>query len=270
MVKVNSSSDTRDYWENRLKENYSLDGTGFQSLGEHYNRWMYRIRKAVVRRSVIRTLSALHDLEVFDIGSGTGFYVEMWLKLGARGVTGSDITDVAVLNLRNKYPNNQFYRFDIGQKSLPDQLVGKKFGLVSAFDVLFHIVDDRKYLNAMTNINSLLETGGTFLFSDNFLHRSSALRSRHQVSRSLASIESTLQDTGFKVIDRFPMFVIMNAPVDTNNRLLPLTWRLVKSTARRGNAMSNITGCVLFPLELFLTSICKEGPSTEIMICKKV
>jgi hypothetical protein len=90
------------------------------------------------------------------------------------------------------------------------------------------------------------------------------------VSRQLVLIEKILQATGFEVLERIPMFVIMNAPVDTNNRILQSTWKLIKSTAKKGKFTSNATGCLLYPLELILTRIAKEGPSTELMICKKL
>ena len=266
---VDSSSDPGEYWQNRLTANYSLDGTGFQALGQEYNRWMYRIRKVIVRKAVKRTISKLDVKDVFDIGSGTGFYIEMWIKLGASGVIGSDITDVAVLNLRQNYPSNEFFKLDIGQEVLPDELSAKKFDIISAFDVLFHITDDVRYSNAILNINHLLRKDGIFLFSENFLHRD-ALRSQHQVSRPLASIERLLQEAGFTILDRIPMFVIMNAPVDTNNRILPSTWKSIRVAAKKGKIASNITGCILYPLELVLTSIAREGPSTELMICKKL
>lgn len=109
----------------------------------------------------------------------------------------------------------------------------------------------------------------SFCFSENFLHRD-ALRSQHQVSRSLVSIERILQESGFKIVDRIPMFVIMNAPVDTNRRVLTSTWKLIRTTTRKGKFASNFSGCMLYPLELILTSIAKEGPSTELKICKKL
>lgn len=266
---MNSSSDPGEYWQNRLTANYSLDGTGFQTLGQQYNKWMYRIRKVIVKRVVKRTISELNGKDVFDIGSGTGFYIDMWIELGATGVRGSDITDVAVLKLRQNYPSNEFIKLDIGQDVLPDQLSAQRFDIISAFDVLFHITDDARYRNAILNINRLLREDGIFLFSENFLHRD-ALRSQHQVSRQLVSIERILQESGFKILDRIPMFVIMNAPVDTNSRILPSTWKLIRTTAKKGKFASNVTGCMLYPLELILTSITKEGPSTELMICKKL
>jgi 2-polyprenyl-3-methyl-5-hydroxy-6-metoxy-1,4-benzoquinol methylase len=266
---MDSSSGPKEYWEKRLTENYSLDGTGFQTLGQQYNKWMYRIRKSIVKKYVKKTLSGLNYVNVFDVGSGTGFYVDMWLELGVRRVVGSDITDVAVKNLKRNYPHNEFYTLDIGEEELPDQLETEKFEIISAFDVLFHIVDDARYFTAIGNINKLLAHGGFFFFSDNFLHRD-ALRSHHQVSRSLASVERILQKTGFEILDRIPMFVIMNAPVDTRNRFLRVFWKLITSTAKKGEFASNVTGCVLYPIESFLTTIGKEGPSTEMMICKKI
>ena len=258
---MNNSLDPGEYWQNRLAANYSLDGTGFQTLGKQYNRWMYRIRNVIVKRVIQRMESDLNGKEVFDIGSGTGFYIDMWIELGASGVRGSDITDVAVTNLRQKYPSNQFFKLDIGHDELPDQLAARKFDIISALDVLFHITDDVRYQNAISNVNHLLRKEGIIVFSE---------RSPHQVSRQLVLIEKILQATGFEILERIPMFVIMNAPVDTNNRILQSTWKLIKSTAKKGEFASNATGCVLYPLELILTSIAKEGPSTELMICKKL
>lgn len=229
---------------------------------------MYRIRKVIVKRAVRRTISERRGKDVFDIGSGTGFYIDMWIELGAAGVRGSDITDVAVAKLRQKYPSNEFIKLDIGQDILPEELSAKKFDIISAFDVLFHITDDVRYQNAILNISRLMKEGGIFLFSENFLHRD-ALRSEHQVSRPLVSIERILMESGFEILERIPMFVIMNAPVDTNSRLLPAIWKLIRTTTKKGKFASNVTGCTLYPIELILTGIAREGPSTELMICKK-
>jgi SAM-dependent methyltransferase len=266
---VNSSSDPGEYWQNRLTTNYSLDGTGYLALGQQYNKWMYRMRKTIVKRVVKKAIPEINAKDVLDIGSGTGFYVDMWIELGATSVIGSDITDVAVLNLRHNYSSNEFFKLDIGQDILPNELSTRKFDIVSAFDVLFHILDDVRYENAILNVNRLLGEDGVFLFSENFLHRD-VLRSQHQVSRSLAFIEKILRQSGFEILDRIPMFVIMNSPVDTNSRILASTWKLIKSTTNRGKFASNLTGCLLYPLELILTNVAKEGPSTELMICKKI
>jgi SAM-dependent methyltransferase len=142
-----------------------------------------------------------------------------------------------------------------------------KFDIISAFDVLFHIVDDTRYENAIRNVVSLLKPDGLFIFSENFLHHNS-VKSARQVSRSLDIIQKVLSENNLEVLLRRPMFVLMNAPVDTNKSLLKGIWRTIVSTVRRGEISAYIACNILYPIELFLVSVIKESPSTEIMICK--
>lgn len=43
----------------------------------------------------------LSTRDILDIGSGTGFYVDLWKRLGARSITGSDFAPFAVRALAN-------------------------------------------------------------------------------------------------------------------------------------------------------------------------
>jgi 2-polyprenyl-3-methyl-5-hydroxy-6-metoxy-1,4-benzoquinol methylase len=256
----------KDYWENRLKKKFGLHGVGYLGLGKHYNNWLYKIKKAVFFRKLKSHRLDFANCNVLDVGCGTGFYIERWKDLGVRKIVAIDITNVAIENLRPKYPDVGFYQMDIGAnvQSIPSF----RFDAVSAFDVLYHIVDDKKYEKAMGNIYSLLKAGGLFIWSDNFLHDKTE-RSTHQVSRSLDSIEKLLIATGFQIIERRPMFYLMNAPIDTSNRLKKIFWRIVGLSVSRSEFAGLVIGALLYPLELMLTSLAKESPTTEIMICKK-
>lgn len=143
------------------------------------------------------------------------------------------------------------------------------FDVVTAFDVLFHIVDDDAYQHALSNISCLLEPGGYFIFSENCLH-TKALRSIHQVSRPIQEISNMLKGAGFRLVKRVPMFVLMNTPVDTSSVVPVLLWRVIMAPVRMINLLGYIYGAVLFPLELFLVHRLKESPSTEMIICQKV
>jgi SAM-dependent methyltransferase len=257
---------SRDYWEDRLKENFGLHGTGFQGLGKRYNEYMYKVRKRVFLHLMNKFDTDFTTINVLDIGSGTGFYVGLWQDLGVISMTGTDITTIAVENLKLKYPSYEFLQLDIGNES-SYKTFRKKFDIISAFDVLFHIVDDTRYENAIRNVVSLLKPGGLFIFSDNFLHHNS-VRSARQVSRSLDIIQKVLRENKLEVLLRKPMFVLMNAPVDTNKSLLKGIWRAIVTTVHRGEISALIACNILYPIELFLVSIIKESPSTEIMICK--
>src|SRR5829696_5730512 len=166
---------------------------------------MYRVRRHVF----LRTLRPLVTprMRVLDVGSGTGFYIDRWHELGVSSVTGADLTETAVEQLRRRYPADRFVRFDVTEEGAP--LEPGSFELVSAMDVLFHVVERR------------------------------------------------------------PMFVLLNAPVDSRSRLLGTTWHVLSSASARRNVLGAILGAVAYPLELGLLSRVREGPSTELMVCRR-
>jgi SAM-dependent methyltransferase len=258
--------DPRGYWEQRLSEHYTLDGVGYLGLGEGFNRWMYRVRRRVFLREARRLFADLRDLRVLDIGSGTGFYIDRWHELGVTGLTGSDLTEVAVDNLQRRNRLDAFIAFDVGADVHP--FGAARFAAVSMMDVLFHVVDDERFRRAFTNVFELLEPGGVLMFSENFVH-GDAIRVPHQASRSLREIERAVADAGFDVLRRRPVFYLMNAPLDSHNRALQRWWSSVHKVASRRNRLGAAIGALLYPLELALVSGLREGPSTEIMICRR-
>jgi SAM-dependent methyltransferase len=259
--------DPRAYWEQRLTESYGLHGVGFAPLGLSYNRWLYRVRKHVFRRTARPLLRDRASMRVLDVGVGTGFYVDQWRALGVGQIVGLDITETAVSHLQSAYPEMKFLVADVGAESVP--LEAGSFDIVSAFDVLFHIVDDERYARAMKNIFGLLKPGGSFVWSDNFLQHGRRDAGAHQVSRSLEVSSQLLRDAGFEIVSRRPMFWLMNAPVDYTGRPLRAWWRRLMAIVRRGDRMGNFVGAMLFLPERFLTRVLRESPTTEIMVCRK-
>jgi len=283
-----SEFDTQGYWERRLREHFSLEGVGYLRLGRRFNRWMYRVRGLVFDEAVrrywrvgaglsartspapaeSRVPSAECQAKVLDVGAGTGFYVERWLALGA-SVTGLDLTEVSVGNLRERFPAARFLRADIGLP-LEEPLASERgtFAAVSAFDVLFHLVDDAHYARALRNLAELLEPRGLLFWSDNFIHQPTT-RVTHQVSRSLAEVGETLDAAGLEIVSRVPMFVLMNYPADTRSRLAKWAWTAMVSPAMVSDRLGGVLGALLYPLETWLVRRIDESPSTELMVCRR-
>lgn len=269
--------DNKRYWETRLREHYSLAGVGYVRLGRRYNEWMYRVRGEVFDRVVQaignrQQATGWRGAKVLDVGAGTGFYVDRWMRLGAE-VTGLDLTEVAVRELSRCFPAANFVQADIGAplggRPLGERLLPPgSFDAVSAFDVLFHIVDDAAYARAFQNIAALLRPGGWFLWSDNFL-RHPTERVAHQVSRSLGESTAAVEAAGFEVVERVPMFVLMNYPADTTSRLARWGWTAMVAPAALAEPIGWAVGALLYPLERALVKRLKESPSTELMICRK-
>jgi len=258
--------DPREYWEGRLSRSYTLGDVGWLGLGTGLNGWMYRVRRRVFLQALQPLIENPAQARVLDVGSGTGFYVERWHDLGVPAVTGSDLTQTAVDQLAGRHPSDRFTRFDVGSEELPFEL--GSFDAVSAMDVLFHIMDDDRFARAFQNISTLLRPGGLFVFSENCLH-DRRLQTKNWTSRRLADIEAVVADAGLEIVERRPMFVLLNAPVDSHSRALNASWRLLTRLARTRNALGAVVGAALYPLELALVSRLREGPSTELVICRR-
>jgi SAM-dependent methyltransferase len=261
-----SPFDAAAYWESRLRSSYDEKGVGDIGMSRAYNSYLYAVRRRVFRRCVRKLAIAPKDANVLDIGSGTGVYIDEWRKWGAAKVTGSDLTSTAVERLRSKFPESRFIQSDIGDSSQPDEMRGA-FHVVSAFDVLFHIVDDERYEQALKNIFNALTPRGWFLYSENLVPRESRLA--HYVSRNESSILSSLARNGFEIVSRTPAFVLMNDPVRTQSRLLRRWYALIHRVAGASEVMGGLVGAALYPFELAATRIVKHGPATEILVCRR-
>jgi SAM-dependent methyltransferase len=252
------------YWEQRLHRDYGPSGVGCLGLSESYNRWLSRVRAAVVRRALASASSEWRGRHVLDIGSGTGFWIEQWRRLGVDSVMGSDFTTGSVTRLRKRWGQMAIHRIDITAHEVP---VAEQFDALSAFDVLFHIVDDAAYARAWWNVASLLRPGGLFVFTENFL-RNEPERRQHLVSRTLRDIERHASDTGFEILARRPVFILMNRPIDSTSPTLLWWWRKLERFVSHELAGS-VAGAGLYPIDVLLTSVLPQGPSTELMICRR-
>lgn len=255
------------YWEERLSAHYNERGVGDIGLSRSYNSRLYDVRRRVFRRLVRHLPLSAAQTAVLDIGSGTGVYIEEWQRWGAREITGFDITQTAVEHLTRRFPAARFVKSDIGDP-LPPSAPPARYEVISAFDVLFHIVEDERYDRAIGNIASFLSPGGWFLYSDNLVERPSRLS--HYVSRTEGEIVSTLRRNGLEIRHRVPMFVLMNDPVRTRSRLLRRWFSMVYRIASRSEAWGRAAGAALYPLELAATRIVQAGPCTEVLLCQRV
>ncbi|GLU46197.1 class I SAM-dependent methyltransferase [Nocardiopsis ansamitocini] len=255
----------RDFWEQRLEADWTQTGVGYRALGRSFNTWMYRVRREVFLREAAALDLDWPTAQILDVGSGTGFYVRGWQALGAGAVTGSDLTEAAVHRLRDRYPGVGFHRLDIAEPG--DTLGEKTFDAVSCMDVLFHVTDDARYVAAIESIARIVRPGGYFVMSENFLH-GSVQRGANQVNRRLDWITALLERSGFDVVRRTPMLVLMNAQVDAG----PLWRKLWGGTLRAATVTEPtgwLAGAALYPLERRLTRSRSESPTTELMICRR-
>ena len=262
------SGTSRALWDERLRSNTGESSVGCAGFGVQYNRWLYRLRARVFSRTVKRLWPGDANIRVLDVGTGTGFYIRQWQRHGVHRIEGLDFSPSGIEILRQRFPGVPFHLADIGQQPL--EIEQGAYDVVSAFDVLFHIVDDARYQAAMNNLVRCLKPGGILLFTENFVHHERPRVSDYHYSRTLHDIERTARDAGLVMEQRHPIFVLMNAPDDSTHPALTLWWRMVSKVAQRGEWLGWLAGACLFPLDGVLTRVLREGPSTELAVCRRV
>jgi len=263
----------KEYWSKHLEENFSLSGVGFTQCGKGYNIWKYRMRRKVLERVISKYRIDVPNVKILDIGCGSGFYVDIWQREGMKSLVGIDITAISARELSAKYPNFDFYEADITSPALINTFPSnqRKFDIITAFDVLFHIVDDNKFEQAIKNVSMLCSEDALIFMTDIFLHKRPYVIF-HQKSRLLKDYVQVLSKNGIRIINRIPVHYLLNAPLDISNELLQkillrLWWG---SVVRMVERKTHLLEPCFFGADLALTRLFRESPSTEMIICRPV
>lgn len=201
----------KDYWEKRLSKRFQLSGAGCLGFSEYYNKWLYKAKIRTLKKAVLSQQINIHDKTVCDMGCGIGFFVDFYKLYGAKDIVGVDVTRISIENLKVKYPEYFFIEQDISSPFLVSE-IDRKFDILNVFDVLYHIVDDKAFRQAIVNISNLTKDDGFILITD--LCRSRNINfEKHVKPRSRDIYEVVLEENGVKVLAIYPLYYLLNRPI---------------------------------------------------------
>ena len=192
----------REFWEQRLAEQFDLRGTGETGLSLEYNRACYALRALVLQNCLERAGLLPSGRRVLDVGCGTGFWTEFYVSRGAH-YTGVDIAQVSVDRLAERYPEQRFARADVS-----DGVPGGPYDVVNVFDVLYHITDEARWQAALANLARAVAPGGVLLVTDVFSER--GVLAEHNVMRPLSHYLAVLGSKGLERERLQPTHVLLN------------------------------------------------------------
>ncbi len=266
------------YWQQRLSKNFSLGGVGHSGLGLEYNKWLYKARIRALNKLLKGGLINPRGKQILDIGCGTGFYIDYWQRLGAAHIVGLDITEISISRVSAIYPDYRFLKADITAEKLE---LSSGFDIITAFDVLFHIVDEDGFEQAIRNIRSVSRKDTRILIMDNFLSRRRS-PGFHENDRTIDSYQQVLAKNGLEMVVITPIFYFMNTPIGitaVRSRFGRTTLRYCWSITRRlislgnrmwlpGRVMNYLLGGFLYGLDGIILKYAKDGPSTKLLFAQ--
>ena len=185
--------DNAQYWRKRLrKRRGSLRGVGDAKRTEAENLSLYARKRKIVFSllKAVGLVERMDGLRVLDAGCGTGMLAELLYILGAQ-VTGVDVSKVALKEAALRCPGGDFrpglltnFRIENG-----------RFELIVCADVLYHIVDDGNWTEAVRNLADHCAPDGVVVIIDQ-LKAEPQRPSNHVRFRTRAMYDEVLMPRG--------------------------------------------------------------------------
>ena len=128
-----------------------MDAEAYKTMAENERiHWWFCGRRAILL-SILKKINKNKVARALDIGSGTGGSMRD-LAVFAQEVRGLEPSAEAIVYLRSNYPD-----LNVIQGVFPEEMPDGQYNLITMFDVLEHIKDDRAAIGALSN---LLAPGG--------------------------------------------------------------------------------------------------------------
>ena len=193
-------------------DDYPADGFDVTEENVDTSFWV-RSRNRLFKRLVLRELRGRRHARLLEIGCATGDFILHLLDQPKLEITGSEVYLAGLQAARKRLPQVEFVQFDVTQG-----IIGQSYDIISAFDVLEHIEDDRA---AIAHIYDMLSDEGITLISapqHPFLWGRLDEIVRHKRRYTRAEMVSKLSESGFAV-ERVTSFVFALFPLMALSRL---------------------------------------------------
>ena len=128
----------------------------------------YSSVEQIILRHLFNNNIATGDIKVLDIGSGSGHWIDFYQKLSVASIDGIDISHSAVDHLRSKYSADTRIQIHYGTSVDVIGSLNKKFSIINAIGVMFHLVEDQDWLDTIAGVGQRLESGGVFVIGGHF------------------------------------------------------------------------------------------------------
>jgi SAM-dependent methyltransferase len=262
-----------DYW-GALHRTADLRAVGYPTLPLVFNQYSYANTALAVLRSLHVAGVTIRGRRVLDVGSGTGFWIDLWQREGAEAVAGADLVPEAVDRLRARFPDVQVTAANIAEQA---PFPGQTFDVVTIMSVLHHVVDDEAFRRALVHLASQLGPGGRLVVLDPLVLRGRWMPKRaesaHNVTRTRAEWEAALAEAKLRILQVSPTGLFLSDPVDAGSqlafRLHHLLWRGFTGMLQNRDRLADVVVPPIAALDRVLVPRLRVGPSTKMLVLRR-
>ncbi len=195
MHELGKKTDETQYWIKRHEvSNGTLAAVGQKSYSDKANYYIYKL--TLERYDIILDQLKFSKplVSVLDAGGGKGAFLDLFLKR-KYDVTLVDISPIAIENLETLYGN----RVNMSTNDLANLPLNQRYDIVHCFDVLYHILDNKKWAKVLENFSRIANR--YIILHERFLRRRPIVLSKHIKFRSYETTTQKLQELGFREIN---------------------------------------------------------------------
>lgn len=264
----------RRYWGG-LHRADDLTVVGHPTLPLVFNRHLYRNVTLATLRGLARSGVQVRGRRVLDIGSGTGFWIDLWREQGARVTAGSDLVPEAVERLRERFRGSDFAVADITETT---PFPGIEFDVVTVASVLHHIVDHDRFRAALVHLAAQVERGGHLVVIDPLVVRGRWLprsdEGAHNVTRTRAQWDAAAGAAGLRLVSVTPVAsFLISDPVDAGSRAAfaaqRFWWRALTFSLRHRDGLASIVVPPLAALDRAVVRRSRCGTSSKLLVLER-
>lgn len=190
--------DDKAYWIARHSEFDNIRSSGFKSLNEQSNNYIYKILSEQYL-DLLDKLELPKGVNVIDCGFGDGYFLKFFNdNFNKWEVSGFDLSDKALTKAKKTNKKAKLFVADFSQHIHQPE----KFTIAHSFDVLYHILDNKSYRAALDNMCNLSEE--YVILHEKFLKREPLINASHVRFRTLDFTDQILNSNGFYLYDEIP------------------------------------------------------------------
>lgn len=123
-------------------------------------------RLRAISQSLVRAnICVKPDMNVLDIGCGTGDVIDLLMKAGEPAITGVDISEETIRHTMKRFDGLEKVNLVVGRAEEID-FPAESFDLVIGINILQHLIEDQDFLSGIENFIRVCKPHGHILIMD--------------------------------------------------------------------------------------------------------